>query len=62
MERRAIALMLRGLNLHDLSKDGKIDELKSAIAAKCDPNIIHPKTGRTPLQDAADANQTVVIK
>jgi ankyrin repeat protein/CRP-like cAMP-binding protein len=60
--RRAITLMLRGLNLHDLSKDGKIDELKSAIADKCDPNIIHPKTGRTPLQYAADANQVSVIK
>jgi hypothetical protein len=53
---------LRGLNLHDLSKDGKIDELKSAIADKSDPNIIHPKTGRTPLQYAADANQVSVIK
>ena len=60
--RRAITLMLRGLNLHDLSKDGKIEELKSAIADKCDPNIIHPKTGRTPLQYAADANQVAVIK
>jgi ankyrin repeat protein len=60
--RRSITLMLRGLNLHDLSKDGKIDELKSAIADKCDPNIIHPKTGRTPLQYAADANQVSVIK
>jgi ankyrin repeat protein len=53
---------LRGLNLHDLPKDGKIDELKSAIADKCDPNIIHPKTGTTPLQYAADANQVSVIK
>jgi ankyrin repeat protein len=60
--RRAITLMLRGLNLHDLSKDGKMDELKSAIADKCDPNIIHPKTGRTPLQYAADANQVAVIR
>ena len=60
--RRAITLMLRGLNLHDLSKDGRIDELKSAIADKCDPNIIHPKTGRSPLQYAADANQVAVIK
>ena len=60
--RRAITLMLRGLNLHDLSKDGKIEELRSAIADKCDPNIIHPKTGRTPLQYAADANQVNVIK
>lgn len=60
--RRAITLMLRGLNLHDLSKDGKVDELSSAIRDKCDPNIIHPKTGRTPLQYAADANQVAVIK
>lgn len=60
--RRAITLMLRGLNLHELSKDGKMDELRSAIADKCDPNIIHPKTGRTPLQYAADANQVGVIK
>jgi ankyrin repeat protein/CRP-like cAMP-binding protein len=60
--RRAISLMLRGLNLHDLSKDGRVDELRSAIADKCDPNIIHPKTGRTPLQYAADANQVGVIK
>ena len=60
--RRSITLMLRGLNLHDLSKDGKLDDLRSAIADKCDPNIIHPKTGRTPLQYAADANQVAVIR
>ena len=60
--RKAITLMLRGLNLHDLSKDGKVEELQSALRDKCDPNIIHPKTGRTPLQYAADANQVAIIR